>query len=125
MAFRNLDERIRPIAAFVGEDERADARDVGLKSEHQQVGEQADVLLVIVRNAGGLGHVGPRRLRQAGGALDALLDVADRHHVFVQLAAVVLAQTRLERRGVFTDEIEYAAAIAIAASSFGIGPRRE
>ena len=45
---------VAPVAPLVGEHERADARQVGLERQHQQVAHQADVLAVVLGNAAGL-----------------------------------------------------------------------
>ena len=73
---------------FAAHHHRDDARRVGLERQHLQVEHQVDVV--------GVEHRDARRLvdrrREAGhvllGALDALLDLADRRQIFVELALV-------------------------------------
>ena len=47
VAFRHVDEAIAAVADFIGKDERADAGDVGLESDGEQVGHCAKVETVV------------------------------------------------------------------------------
>ena len=75
----------------------AHARDVGLERQHQHVLQQADVLLVVVGDAGRLIDLRQRR-GAVGllGALDPALDRADRLQVLVDRCAVLHADAPLE-----------------------------
>ena len=47
----NIDEGIRPVAELIGEDKRANARDVGRKCQDQQVAHHPQMLGVFARNS--------------------------------------------------------------------------
>src|SRR5947209_13831186 len=125
MSFRYTGKRLWTIAPLVGEDARGDAGDVGLECEHHQVAEQADVLAVVLRDALRLRHVGPRRLGELGGTLDALLDVADRREILVEALVIAAGEMPVEAARFFADEVEHAAAIALAAGAVGCGAAAE
>ena len=86
--------RIAAIAAVVGEDEGRDPRQVALEREHQQVGHQPQVLLVIGRDAQRPRVLRPAEVDRGACLLDPLLDLANAGQVLVQLAAVRGAQRR-------------------------------
>ena len=122
MAFGHVDELVRPVAAVVGEHERADARQVGLEGEHEHVGQQADVVRVFLRDALGLDRFGRRvELGRVFDARDPQFDLADGVEVLVELALVGGAELARELVGVLGDEIENALVVQFA---FGAGLRR-
>ena len=105
VAFGHADGGVAAIAALVREHERRDARRIGLEREHEQVGEHADVLGVVVGNA-----CRPRGAGQGAVASSGLaaipLDLADRGQVLVELALVAGAEPLRELRRVVAHEVE-------------------
>ena len=108
VAVGHADERIGPVAALVGHDERADARQVALEGQGHQVVHQADVLGVVLRNAGRPRIVGQRLIRGALGRFDARFQLADRAEILVELALVLGAEPGVQIVGVFEHEVEHA-----------------
>ncbi len=121
----HADDRVGTIASLVGQHESGNAGDVGLECQDQEVAQDAHVLLEIRGDAGRLRHVGARRLGQLSGALDALLDVADRGEVFIEPQVVVAREVRLEAARLVHDEVEHALPIAITANAVGVGATAE
>jgi hypothetical protein len=94
--------RIGLVAAFVGEGERDDAREVGLKGEHHHVNHQLGVgdrnrcwrmkyplfSPCLNRRRPGAQHRRAAAGRRAGGALDAEFDFADGGEILVHLVPV-------------------------------------
>ena len=78
MAFFDVDDWICFVAALVREHVRADARDVGLKCQHQHVAHQFQVFFVTFGYRGGLGILGNFDRRQFGRPVHASFDVANR-----------------------------------------------
>jgi len=94
---------------------RDDARRVGLERDELQIEHQVDVLGVQHGNAGRLvdGRLEARHVFL--GLLDALLDLADRRQVFVELASIRRTEIRREPRRALADEVEDAPAVLHAA----------
>ena len=76
--FRHADLRVRPVARLARELRAADARDVGLIGEHQQVEQQLHVIVVRLRHAARLSICGSRVGVLLLGQLNPPLDVAHR-----------------------------------------------
>ena len=113
----NTDVWIRAVAAVVGDDEGGDAGGVGLEGEGHHVEHELHLLLVGLEHLGGVdadGRLGSAELR---GALDAALEVADGGEVFVELAAVGVAEGALEAVGIVEDVVEDALAVEGAAGA--------
>ncbi len=121
MPFRHADQAVVAVAAVVGEHERRDARQVGLERQHEDVGHQADVVLVVLRDAQRPGDLGVADVHLRLGAFDPLLDLAHAFQVFVELALVVSAEFAFQRVGVLGDEIEDALVVTIAPQAVLVG----
>src|SRR5262249_10065991 len=99
--------------------EGADPRQVALERQRHEVGQEADVLLIVLRHAARLLDA---RRGLGVAALDAgqaHLDLADAAEVLVELALVVAAELVTQRLGVVGDEVEDAAVVLLA-----LGPGR-
>ena len=104
-------------AVVVVQLEGGDPRGVGLEPEHQDVAHELHVLGDVLRDAvGRAGHVGlrqrrppPLQLPLLAGIVDALLHVADRIEVLVELAAVVEADLPAQTLRIGQDGIEHTA----------------
>ena len=113
-AFEELEVHLRQV---VVEHQRRDARLVHLEREHDQVEHQLHVIRHVLRQlVRRARHVGLRQRRPPAfealflrGALDALLDVADRFEVLVQLDVVAAADLRLQALRVLPHLVEDAA----------------
>ena len=88
MAVGHADGRIAAVAAVVGEDEGRDPRQVGLERQHEQVGHEPQVLLIVGRDAERTGNLHPAAIDCGPGAVDPLLDLPHAGEVLIQLAAV-------------------------------------
>ena len=118
MAFIHPEFRVAPVAGFIGEDESADARYVGLKRQDQHVAEQPQMFAVAGRDARGRGYARRRIDRwQRRGALHSQLDLADRSKIFVELLLIAGAYAGDELLRVVADEIEHALAREVASDA--------
>ena len=126
VAVAHADERVRAVAAFVGQDERRHARGVGLEREDHEVGEQTQVFGVAFRNTLGDGRVG-RDLRLAGGAglLDAQLHLAHGGEILVELALVVGAEADVELTEVVAHGVEDRLTLGVATLTLEVGAGAE
>ena len=92
------------VAAFPGEQERRDARGIGLEREREHVEHDGDVLAkfrdAVRRVDVGIGD------GHAFGPFDALLDFAHAGQVLVEFLAVAAAEFAFDGVGVVQDEIQ-------------------
>ena len=112
VAARHADLGERPAADLPAEHERADARQVGLVGQDQQVEHQPAVLLERVRDAGRLLDDRDLAVALPLGHLDAPLDVPHRVEILGQLALVAVAEAAADGVGLVGHEIEDAAVLA-------------
>ncbi len=112
MAVGDVQLAIRARGAFVGDQERNHAGQIGLESDGQHVGHQFEVLGEIRGNAIGLIHVRIDLGVVFLGPLDASFDFANRRKILIELAAVGRTQAAFEVLCILGDEIENAAPVA-------------
>ena len=113
MRFGHANERIRAIGLLAAQQQREDARHVGLKRQRRQIEHQLRVLIVGFGRANRT--IGQRDRRLAGlplGDLNASLNLAHRVEVFRHSGAVRRAQTILQAGNGFLHRIEDAAIFA-------------
>ena len=118
---RRLALRVGPAGQVAREEQRADAGDVGLERQRQQVELQLDVLVERLRHADRHGHVCGRDRRRLHRDLQPALDLA---HVLARSrrgAARSDALTSLRRRGEAAGQRIENAAVALAARGALLG----
>ena len=106
MAFRDPDFREGPVTSLVREQERGDARRIGLEGQDHHVEHEPDMVGEAAGNAGGRLDGGVRDVFETLGLLNSPLDFADARQVFVELLMVAFPELALEARGVVEHEIE-------------------
>ncbi len=131
VAFGHVHEGIAAVAAFVGEHESANTGQIAAEGQHHQVAHQLQVLGIVLRHAVGLSHAGRQlRIDRLAEFLDAILQLAHRFQVLVELAHIGGAELALERLGILQRRIEDALAIALALGGglgilAGLAPSKE
>ena len=113
VAFGHADELVAAVASFVGEDEGAEAGEVGLEGEDLQVSQRLHVLAVFLRDAGGLldGRLDLGVFFLV--AVESAFHLADAREVLIELAAVSPAELGFERLGIVPHGVEHAQAVVV------------
>ena len=107
MGIGHADLRIGAVADLAADHEGADARDVGLHRQYLQIDHQPDMLVERGRNTGGPFQRRRLRIRRGQrGALDALLDIACRFQIFVELVPVGRTQVPRQPARIVQHEIQ-------------------
>jgi len=106
VAFRDADFREGPVAALIGEQECGNPCRIGLESQRHHIEHDLNVILKPGRNAVRRGHGRVDRLAKPFGFLNALLDFADTHEVFVQFLLVAIGQLALKGMCFIEHEIQ-------------------
>src|SRR5436190_2196835 len=83
------------------------ATKIGLEGKDQQIAHETDMFRETAGDASRFGGVRRLDLRQLGGALDSLLDVAHGREILVELPLIGGAQFAAQVAGIFPDEIEH------------------
>ena len=105
---RDADFAIGARCAFAGDQERNDARHVGLERDGHHVGEQLEVLGEIRRYAIGLVHPRIHLSVILFGLFELPFHFADGREIFVELALVGRSERRLQLLCIGCDEIQNA-----------------
>ena len=120
VAVGDVDRGVVAVAPLVGKHERADAGDVALERQRDQVEHEPDVLAEVVGNSLRTSHAGRGQASGRGlGSADPLLDLTDGRQVLVDLAAIVQAHAGAKLPGVVGDEVEDALLVELALGALG------